>query len=405
METIELMRNASPVRSKLLSRINERLVIRAIQSHGPLTRAEVTKHIGVTFPTVAKAAASLLNSRFLEEVDEAEGGPGRPAKRLRLATQTAQVLGVAIGHSECTIVAAGLDGVIREESKRSFPLPETYDALLIAITSQSQELMEAEGVKTLGIGISVPALVDYRQQRVIIAANFPLINGRGIGSDLAALLGVECVMVRDSHALCLSEQLHGVARGLTNFAMLDLCTGVGMGVMIDGRILTGSTGLAGEIGHIPVELNGKQCHCGKHGCLETVASEWALEERISRLMGRHHSMSDILELIKTDNEHIRFELKQFCRSLAIGMAYVLDLFNPDTIFVYGRIFNACPDLLEELVEQTKHLALEPAFSSCRFLLASGSQIEGTIASVINYLTESRVPDIADYVGVSHFAEL
>lgn len=405
MEATEEMRNASPVRSRLLSRINERLVIRAIQSHGPLTRAEVTKRIGVTFPTVAKAAAALLDLRFLEEFDDAEGGPGRPAKRLRLATQTAQVLGVAIGHHECTIVAAGLDGVIREDSKRTFPIPETYDSLLVAITSQSKELMEREGVKTLGVGISVPALVDYRQQRVIIAANFPLISGKAIGSDLAALLGIECVMVRDSHALCLSEQLHGVARGLTDFAMLDLCTGVGMGVMINGRILTGSSGFAGEIGHLPVEFHGKKCHCGKHGCLETVASEWALEERLSQLMGRHLSMNEILELIQTGNEQIQPELEQFCRSLAIGMAYVLDLFNPGIVFVYGRIFSACPDLLKQLVEQTKHLALEPTFSSCRFLLASGTQIEGTIASVINYLTESRVPDIAEYVGIPHFAEV
>lgn len=399
------MSTESPVRSVLLSRINERLVIRAIQSLGPLTRAEVTKHIGVTFPTVAKAAASLLNSRFLEEFDEVESGPGRPAKRLRLATQTAQVLGVSISHSECTIVAAGLDGIIREGSTHSFPLPETYDSLLIAVTSHCKELMARDGVKTLGIGISVPAIVDYRQQCVIIAANFPLISGRPISSDLASLLGVECVLVRDSHAMCLSEQLHGGARGLTNFAMLDLCTGVGMGVMIDGHILTGSSGVAGEIGHIPVEFPGTPCHCGKSGCLETVASEWALEERMSRLLGRRCSMSEILELIQAGNKEVRAEIDQICRSLAIGMAYVLDLFNPGTIFVYGRVFSACPELLDELVEQTRQLALEPAFAACQFLIAGGSQIEGTIASVINYLTESRVPDVADYVGIPHFVEM
>src|SRR5262245_18103654 len=134
------MSKTSPIQPKLLSKINERLVLRLLQDRGPSTRAEMSKYIGVTFPTVNKAVSSLLDSALLEEIEEASSGRGRPARRLRLACENSQVIGVTISSNECLVVAGGLNGVIDEDSTLSFPTPKSYDSLLLNLTTRVKQL-------------------------------------------------------------------------------------------------------------------------------------------------------------------------------------------------------------------------------------------------------------------------
>jgi predicted NBD/HSP70 family sugar kinase len=381
----------------LLSKMNERLVLRLIQNRGPLTRSEMSKSIGITFPTVAKAVSSLLDLNLLEEIDEASPGPGRPAKRLRLACESSQVIGVTLSGSECSVAAAGLNGIIDEDSSLSFPTPTTYDSLLVSIVSSIKQLMSSERT-TLGVGVSVPAIIDYQEQRAVLSANLPLINGKSIGRDLQALLGLECVIVHDSHALSLSERLHGKAKGVSNFAMLDLCTGIGLGLMVDGRFLTGDSGFAGELGHISIVPDGDMCHCGNRGCLETVASEWSLKARVSLLTKRPVEINEILDMAQSGNKQVHMELEKMCDYLAIGVAHVVNIVNPGTFYICGRIFEAYPELLESLVKKTKQHAIGPSFSACDFVHASGGLLDGTVTCVINYLTDSLVPNLDGYVS-------
>jgi N-acetylglucosamine repressor len=393
------MNKTSPIQSKLLSKINERLVLRMIQDCGPSTRAEMSKMIGITFPTVAKAVTSLLDSKLLEEIDEVSTGPGRPAKLLRLASENSQVIGVTLSSSECMVASAGLNGVIYPESSQSFISPSTYDAVLIETTRRVKKLMLASGRSTLIVGVSVPSVVDYQEQRAIFSANMPMLNGKCLGSDLQGLLGVECLIVRDTHALSLSERLQEKEEEevAANFAMLDLCGGIGLGLMVDGNFLTGNSGFAGELGHIPIVPEGDICRCGKKGCLETVASEWALEAKVSLALRRTVKMHEILEMARAGHRQVLAELENMCHYLAIGVAHVVNIINPGTFYIFGRVFQACPHLLDFLVENTKQYALEPSFTSCRFTQARGGVMDGTIASIINYLTDSRVPDLDGYV--------
>lgn len=383
----------SPIQPKLLSRLNERLVLRVIQQHGPSTRAEMTKHIGVTFPTAAKAVASLLESRLLEEFDEAGAGRGRPAKRLRLASETAQVLGVSLDVDTSSIAAAGFDGVKREETKARFSTAKTYETLLAQLVERIKERKRDKSITTHGVGISLPGLIDYRNQQVLFSANLSMLNGKPLGRDLSRATGVDCVMVRDSHALCLSERLHGGAKQLDNFVMLDLCTGVGMGVMVNGRFLTGQNGFAGEIGHSTVVSNGKRCHCGNKGCLETVASQWALVERVGQRLKRDLDMDDIVNLVRDGNAVAKTELRRVCKFLAIGLSHAVNMFNPGRVFVYGRIFEDFPELLDLLIEQTGRVSLREAFAKCQISRAGTTPLDGAIASIISYLTDARVPEM------------
>ncbi|HEV3049984.1 MAG TPA: ROK family transcriptional regulator, partial [Longimicrobium sp.] len=270
----------------LLSRINERQVLRTLQADGPLSRAEVARRSGMSAPTASKAVEALLRAGYLEEEDAPGNTRGRPAKRLRLASTTAQVLGFVIDAGQCRVVAAGLDGALDEARTAEFPTPGSYEELIETAARHAARLMDRKGVTTLGLGVSLPGLVDYRREQGLLSPNVPITNGRSPSRDLGARLGIDCVMVQEEHALCLAERTFGEARGLDDFAMLDVSTGVGLGVMSGGRLLAGHSGLAGEVGHVTVELDGRLCGCGNHGCLETVACDTALAWAVSQRLGR-----------------------------------------------------------------------------------------------------------------------
>src|SRR5581483_10394588 len=132
----------------------------------------------------------------------------------------------------CRLVAAGLDG--RITAAREFPTPERYALLIDRASSAARDLSAATGITSLGVGISVPGLVDYREQQCLLSPNVPITNGQFVGRDLEQSLGIQCVLAQEEHALCLAERCFGDAAGLEDFAMLDVSTGVGLGVISAG---------------------------------------------------------------------------------------------------------------------------------------------------------------------------
>ncbi len=380
------------IRPSLVGRLNERQVLRVIQDRGPMSRAEVARECGLSPPTVSKAVASLLKSGLLEEADAPETTRGRPAPRLRLASATAQVLGVTIDGGHCEVVSAGLDGELHADLV-TVPTPTSYPALLDALEAAARTLIARPGVTTLGLGVSLPGLVDYRKGCGVLSPNLPITNGHTPAADLADRLGIECTVLQESHALCLAEREYGLARGLDDFAMLDVGTGVGLGVMSGGRLVTGHSGLAGEVGHITaVADGGRPCGCGNRGCLETVASDRALAVHASEKLGRVVDVDEVMGLLKTGAVDLADELRAAVKYLAVGVAAVLNLFNPATLFIHTRLFETDPGLFDEVVRQAGARALPPAFADCRIVPAKGSKRQGAVAGIVRRLTDAVAQD-------------
>jgi predicted NBD/HSP70 family sugar kinase len=377
----------------VVGKLNERQILRFLQGLGPLSRAELVRESGLSAPTVSKAVASLLKAGLLEEAEAPEMARGRPAPKLRLAKQSAQVLGVAIDAGHCDVVSAGLDGELHAEVL-AVPTPQTYERLLDALEGAARQLMAKGGVTTLGLGLSLPGLVDYRQGRGVLSPNVPITNGHTPAQDLGTRLGLECSLLQESHALCLAERYYGLARGLDDFAVLDIGTGVGLGVMLGGRLLRGRSGLAGEIGHITaVAKGGRLCGCGNMGCLETVASDSALAWHASQKLGRTVAVDEVIELARSGKVDLRVELDEIAGYLAVGLAAVINLFNPALVFIHSPLFDIDSGLLERVIGRTRERSLPPSFSECRILRAQGRKHQGAVASAIRHLTDSLAPEV------------
>lgn len=387
------MKPQSQTRPRLLRQMNERSVVRILQRHGPCSRADMTRKLGITAPTISKAVASLLKNRLVEEFDLKQDGVGRPARQLRLATETAQVIGLVIDAQDCHLVSAGLDGQLFPNNRYRFETPRTYRGLISKVARSAEKLVGNDSVQTLGLGISMPGLIDYRNQKGILSPNVAITNGQSPAEDLTEQLGIDCVMLQEAHSLCLAQRHYGQPHGLDNFVMLDIGAGLGMGVVAGGRVLTGHSGLAGELGHLPCVRNGRPCGCGKRGCLETVACDAALASLVSERIGRPCSITEIIDQVQRGELSVEQEIREVLPHLSFAIATVISLYNPSKIFVCGQMFDLDECLFDQILEEVASNTLAPAFDDCEIVRASVSKCQGAVAGIIEYLTDSLVPGV------------
>lgn len=386
--------NSPQVRPSLLRRMNERRILEMVQTHGEISRAELVRLTGISPPTVSKLVRSLLAAHLLEEGDLTEAGLGRPARALRPAQRNARVLGAVVDIRECSIAATGLDGRIQDDRVLRFPTPDTYSELLDELVKNARQLMPRhDKTATLALGLTAPGLIDRRQQRMLFSANLHQLDDRCPARDLQRRLGLHAVLLHEADALCLGERAFGTARGMDDFALIDASAGLGGAVMSGGRIMAGHSGLAGEIGHITVEPNGRPCGCGNAGCLETVASDLALAGMISEKAGKSLNFTTAFELVRSGQVRADAEIDRAVEFLAIGVAALVNIFNPAAVLVQSRMFDVRKGVLEQLIERVRRRALGPAIADCKIMRASCSKLQSAIAGTIHHLTSDLGPKV------------
>jgi len=381
------------IESTLLRRINERRLIEVIQQQGPSSRATLTRASGLTAPTVSKAVDSLLKRGLVEELDPVVPALGRPGRLVRMAADTAAVVGIVIDATTCCLVITGLEGRVTEEKTRRFPTPPTYARLLDLLARECRSLLEATTATPLGIGVSVPGLVNERLEEIVFSPNLHILDKRNPARDLERRLGVKCLLLQETDGLCLSERLFGDARGLRDFAMLDVANGLGLGVMSGGELLAGHSGMAGEVGHITVMPDGIRCGCGNRGCLETLATDAALVRLVSEQVGRPLSLTAVEALLAERPGDFAGPVGTGIEYLAIAIAAVINIFNPTALFVHGTLLVGSPERFARVVERVRQRTLTAALADCTITPTRSSKRQGAVAGVIRHLTQAWAPAI------------
>jgi len=401
------------VGSTLLRRINERRLLEVIQQQGPSSRATLTRLSGLTAPTVSKAVDSLLRRGLVEEREPLEQTLGRPGKLVRMAADSAAVLGVVIDATTCCVVAAGLDGQVTESQTRRFATPaagepaqetsaageptqETsadYQRVLDVIEVHCRDLLAGIRGRVHGIGVSVPGLVNERLGEIVFSPNLHALDKRNPARDLESRLGIGCLLLQETDGLCLAEWLHGAARGLDDFALLDVSTGLGLGVMSGGRLLAGHSGMAGELGHVTMVPDGIRCGCGNRGCLETLATDSALVRLLGAKLGRPLDLATAAALLDERPGDFQDEVRTVVEYLAIAIAAVINIFNPTTLFVHGTLLTGHAERFDRVLEQVRQRALTATLADCRVVPTRSSKRQGAIAGIIHHLTHAWAPSI------------
>jgi N-acetylglucosamine repressor len=388
--------NGVDVVPTLLRRMNVRKVLEAFHTHGPLTRAQLTRRTGISPPTVSKLTAQLLEAGLVEQDADPVVTNGRPGILFRLASNRVYVMGVVIDVNVCTVSAAGLDGALKKNAQVTFRTPHRFDHLIAQIEQHVLSYTENQDGSCVSIGLTIPGLINRSSGRIVLSPNMHFLNGKTPGAVLSKRLDIHTSSIQEEHALCLGAQMFGKARGVTDFAVVDLSQGFGMGVVSEGRFLKGYLGYGGEIGHNTVEPNGKLCGCGNRGCLETVATDRALAAACSDLWGEEVEMSEVIRLVKEEGRHLDTVLARTAEYVAIGVASVINIFNPKLILLHGRMFDIHPDLLKNVVARAKERALAPSAKGCTVRRSRADKTTGSVAGAIDSLFSRMGPSMTSF---------
>jgi predicted NBD/HSP70 family sugar kinase len=365
-----------------MRRRNLARVMHTVSAEGPLSRAAVASRIGLTRAAVSTLVDELIRSGLLEELGpERPGRVGRPGSALAVSGSGPAGIGAEIGVGHLAVCAVDLRGDIRVRAVRHGAnrgrSPESVTGELTELVRQVVADAEREGLWPAGLAVAVPGLVARDARTVVRAPNLDW-----HGTDLGALLPGQLPLTVDNEANfgALAELWLGDGTP-QDFLHVSAEIGIGGAVVVDGRLLRGTRGFAGELGHVPVRPEGPECVCGGRGCLEQYAGEDAVlraaglepvEDRVGLLAGR----------AAADDEAVRRALRGAGTALGIALTGAVNLIDPETVVLGGALARLAPWLLPSLEGELRRRTTGPACAVTVSRLGPEGPLLGAAHSVV-----------------------
>lgn len=256
------------------SDVNRSAILSRIGAHGPASRADLARALGISPALVTRLTRELIADGLLVELEHSPSRGGRPAQRLGLATRSGGAIGIKIAPDHLTLVEVSIDGrVVRTHT-------DPFDASAPVAVGRLADaaaafIAGAEHSALVGIGVGLPGNVLDQSEGIVDSTQLGW-SQAPVGSALRAATNLPVLIDNNVNALALAESLFGAGRGHADFLVVTIGTGIGAGIVASDAIIRGHSGNAGEIGHIPVVEDGPECQCGAHGCLEAIIGEQAL---------------------------------------------------------------------------------------------------------------------------------
>jgi N-acetylglucosamine repressor len=327
----------------LIRAINRSHVLNAIKTHGPIGRADIARRTGLSPATVTSISAKLISQRLVLEKAAGDSSGGRPPILLVINPKGGYVIGIKLTENQAVCALTDLEAQII--AKSSMPLSghepsQVVDDLaqMVLMLIREQKISKKQ---LLGVGVGLAGIVDaeegvLRQSPIYGWNNVPL------RQMLQSKLHIPIYVENDVNTLTLTERWFGHGQDVDNFLTVTVGRGVGLGIVVNGQFYRGQTGGAGEFGHFTMNPDGPLCACGKHGCLEAYVGDPALIRLAQESAVRGDlsvSVQNIDELLSLAQTGDRTAIRIFDRAgriLGIGIANLVNVFNPKKIIISGE---------------------------------------------------------------------
>lgn len=249
------------------------------------------------------------------------------------------ILGIDIGGTAVKMCLADRDGHIRARHEASVSFDGYATPILTTVLAEMRAFLDQEGILPEGVGVSAAGQIDTATGTVIgTNGMIPGYEGSPIGEAVSRALGVPCYVLNDANAAALGESFVGAARGVKNALMLTLGTGVGGGIILDGRVFGGARGIAGEMGHFTLHGSGLHCTCGKRGCFELYASTTALIRRACAETGEDGlDGRAVFDRAEAGEPAMLAVLDAWIGDIAEGITGLVHIFNPEMVLIGGGV--------------------------------------------------------------------
>lgn len=380
------MTHDEPIEHRHVRRHNLSLVLRLVSANGPWSRASIAGVTGLTRATVSSLVAELIERGLVHELGLETGQRvGRPATLIELDGSQVVTLGVELNVGYTVVLANDLAGTTVYERRRPLGVTsidvDDLVSVLVNEISRATDAVEAAGRTVAGIGVAVPGIIEVETGSVVFAPNL-MWRGVPLQDRLVAELGALCPVTVENEANmgAVAEHRVGVAAGAGHLVYVLAANGVGSGVILNGALFRGASGAAGEIGHTTVDPDGALCSCGSRGCWETKVSLGALLTATvpdlaaglldDRRVGPEAKVAMVVSRARAADPVARRGLSEFGHWVGIGLANVVDAFNPQVIVLSGLLPALAPWTTSAMDVALRDHSLRESLSACRVVMST-----------------------------------
>lgn len=334
---------------ELIRNINFHLILEAIINHGPISRAALAKHLGLTKATVSSIVQELIEAGLVNEAGAAPSEKGRRPILLKLNSQAGFALAVDIETTGITVMTTDLLGTncrLKQYPVEAFD--EGFFSFLEETLKKTIAQLPPSRYGAAGICLGIHGVTC--NNRIIFAPYYSLDSS--LAEKLQKSLQIPVYLQNEANLAVLGEWAFSF--NCPNMISLSVHSGVGMGILINDRLYTGSDGFAGEVGHTIVVPNGLPCPCGNRGCLEQYASERALLLALKERKGRSISIDELVSLYQKQDSDALELLNNFLKYMGIGINNILNTLNPELIVINSSFTAYLPDIAAMLQDSLKN---------------------------------------------------
>ncbi|MBU5465397.1 ROK family protein [Virgibacillus sp. MSJ-26] len=297
-------------------------------------------------------------------------------------------IGVDIGGTKVAIAVVSETGKILKQNVIPTELTILPKEMIMKISNSIREILaQTEIVKNdiIGIGIGSPGPLDAKEGLITHPPNLQNWRNVPIVKWMKEWWSVPIILENDANAAALAEKWLGAAQDNQNFVYMTVSTGIGSGIIADGKIYHGASGNAGDIGHTVVDPSFGQCSCGQYGCLESIASGTAIAKRGSDILGKQVTTKDVFTLYDEGHLKIVAFINKVFKVLGVACVSIINTFDPEKIVIGGGVSQVEAPLFEMIRDYVRNYALNPNGRNTTIVKAELDQNAGVIGAAALYL--------------------
>lgn len=345
--------------------VNKSIILNKIRTSAPISRAQIAKETKLTPPTVSSIVKELIEQDIVSESDLGKSRGGRKPTMLLINSSAFYVIGVDAGPETVECILTDLSGRVMERIVNNIVIPITNEHFLSILKQGIHHILEVSRLSKeniLGIGVAMHGVVDVETGTSLIAPNLNLTDVP-IRSEIEKAFGLQVKVENDARAMALGEYWFGGHGELDSMAAVNIGRGVGAGIVIEGKLYHGAQDLAGEFGHMTIDINGEVCTCGNRGCLQTFATGSAIgyrarkciKDNIDTLTGE-----EVYLQAQSGDERYMNVLQETGEIIGIGLTNFIHMMNPRKIVLGGGVMKSEKFLLPAIKQTLDQRVLTPA---------------------------------------------
>lgn len=381
-------------------------IFERIRAEGAVSRAKIAKDLGISPATVTTQTSALIEMGFIlekpAEIDPSEAGRGRPPIALGVRPRAHLVAGLKLSDSKHTAVICDFAG--NQVASTTVPATDQSEpksvvemtACLVRAVCQAAKI-ELRDLSAVGVGL--PGFIEAKSGLVHWS---PIIAGQQLefANLMSERLGLPVAIDNDANLVALAESWFGVGRQISDFAVVTIEHGVGMGLVVNHKVYRGARGMGMELGHTKVAMDGALCRCGQRGCLEAYIADYALVREAGVATGSVNTdpsiqavLEDLYVGAKKGNLAARSIFERAGKYLALGMGNVLNLFDPQLLILSGGRMRYDYLYSDEILEEMKRYALASGVALPPVEINAWGDLvwaSGAAALALSHVTESHL---------------